>query len=173
MRLLLLRHGIAEDIGPATGHRDAPRALTPEGAERMRAAARGMRALGVAPGVLLTSPLVRCRQTAEIVGEALGLAPREDDRLRPGMDLDAVADALLEHPGAEAVMLCGHQPDLSEVAADLTGGGMMEFKKGALAVLEVRAPRHAGGHLCALYPPAALRALAAADAEGVSSSPRR
>jgi phosphohistidine phosphatase SixA len=57
------------------------------------------------------------------------------------------------------VLVCGHQPDLSVVVAELTGGGLVEFKKGALAVLDVDAPRPGGGRLRALYPPATLRLL--------------
>ncbi len=159
MRLLLLRHGIAEDAGPATGHRDEPRALTPEGRRGMHAAARGMATVGVAADAVVTSPLVRCRQTAEIVAEALGAEVREDRRLRPGARLDQVEDVLIEHPGADAVLLCGHQPDLSVIVAELTGGGRVEFRRGSLAVLDVERPRPGGGVLRSLYPPGALRLL--------------
>jgi phosphohistidine phosphatase len=125
----------------------------------MRAAARGIAALGIGADLLLTSPLIRCRQTAEIVGERLGLSPREDRRLAPGMDVEGLDEALMAHAGAGAVMVCGHQPDLSEVVADLTGGGVVEFRKGALALLDVDAVRPRGGRLRALYPPSALRRL--------------
>ena len=125
----------------------------------MRAAAAGMRALGIAPDLVLTSPLVRCRQTADIICEALGGTPVEDPRLRPGMRLGDLEDALLDHPHAAAPLVCGHEPDLSEIVAELTGGGRVEFKKGGLAILDVEAVRPGGGRLRALYPPAALRAL--------------
>lgn len=161
MRLLLLRHGIAQDAGPDTGWRDEPRALTARGIARMQEEARGMAALGVRADAILTSPLVRCRQTAEIVAAAIGGGVREDARLRPGADLDLVEDILLEHPDAGSVLLCGHQPDLSQLVAALTGGGSAEFRKGSLAILEVASPRPAGGRLRALYPPAVLRALGA------------
>jgi phosphohistidine phosphatase len=128
----------------------------------MRAAARGMAALGVELDAVLTSPLVRCRQTAEIVCAELGGDPREDRRLEPGMELEDLADALLEHPDAGRVLVCGHQPDLSVVVAELTGGGVVEFKKGALAVLDLDAARPRGGRLRALYPPATLRLLGGA-----------
>jgi phosphohistidine phosphatase len=125
----------------------------------MRAAAAGMRALGIAPDLVLTSPLVRSRQTAEIICEALGGTPVEDPRLRPGMRLGDLEDALLEHPDAVAPMVCGHEPDLSQVVAELTGGGMVELKKGSLAILDVESLRPGRGRLRALYPPAALRLL--------------
>jgi phosphohistidine phosphatase SixA len=125
----------------------------------MQAAARGMARLGIAAEVVLTSPLVRCRQTAEIVCAELGGAPREDPRLAPGMGLDDLAGALAEHPGAASALVCGHQPDLSEAVAALTGGGMVEFRKGSLALLEVEAVAPGAGRLRALYPPSALRTL--------------
>jgi phosphohistidine phosphatase len=118
-----------------------------------------MRALGIAPDLVLTSPLVRCRQTAEIVCEALGGTPVEDPRLRPGMRLGDLEDALLEHPGAGAPLVCGHEPDLSQILAELAGGGMVDFKKGSLAVLDVESPHPGRGRLRALYPPATLRLL--------------
>ena len=127
----------------------------------MRAAAVGMRALGIEPDLVLTSPLVRCRQTAEIICEALGGTPVDDPRLRPGMRLDDLEDALLEHPGAAAPMVCGHEPDQSQVIAELTGGGMVELKKGSLAILDVESLRPGRGRLRALYPPATLRLLGA------------
>jgi phosphohistidine phosphatase len=127
----------------------------------MRAAADGMAALGIEADVLLTSPLIRCRQTADIVAERLGGEPVEDHRLEPGMDLEALGDALERHPDAGSVLVCGHQPDLSEVVADLTGGGAVEFRKGSLALLDVDGARPGGGRLRALYPPSALRRLGA------------
>ena len=162
MRLLLMRHGIAEVAGPDTGYRDEPRALTDEGRARVERAAQGLRALGVEASLVLTSPLVRCRQTAEIVADALGLVPVEDPRLRPGMELDDLAEALMRHPDADPVLVCGHNPDLPLAVAELTGGGSVEFRKGTLAVLDVDAVAPRGARLRALYPPSALRAIAAA-----------
>lgn len=159
---MLMRHGIAEDAGASTGWRDEERALTDEGRERLATQARGMRALSIAPDVVLTSPLVRCAQTAEIVCARLGGVPRPDARLRPGLDLEALGDVLLEHPGIGTVLVCGHQPDMSELTEALTGGAQVEFRKGSLAVLDVEVPRFHGGTLVALYPPAQLRALAPA-----------
>ncbi len=159
--LLILRHGIAEDAGPATDYEDAPRALTPEGAARMTRAAAGIASLDLGVEVVVASPLTRCRQTGEIVADALGLALEQDSRLAPGMDIDGVEDLLIEHPDTQTLMICGHQPDLSLLVAELTAGGSVEFRKGSLAVLEIEAPRRGGGRLLALYPPFALRELGA------------
>jgi phosphohistidine phosphatase len=159
--LLLMRHGVAEDAGPETGYDDEPRALTADGMARMRIAAAGVAALDLGVDAIVSSPLVRCRQTGEIVAAALGLPLTQDARLRPGMDIDGVEDLLIERPDAQTVLLCGHQPDLSLLVAALTAGGSVEFRKGSLAVLAIEAMRHGGGRLRALYPPASLRALAA------------
>lgn len=160
LRLMLMRHGSAEPAGPATGHRDEPRALTDEGSAAVRRAGAGMRALGLVPDAALTSPLTRCRQTAGIVAEELGVAVREDARLEPGMDLDLLADLLLEHPDAATVLVCGHQPDLSGVVAELTGGGAVRVATATVAVLEVDALRAMGGRLDALLPASVLGAVA-------------
>lgn len=159
---MLMRHGIAEDAGPSTDWRDEERSLTAEGRARMAVQARGMRALSIAPDAVLTSPLVRCAETAAIVCAHIGGVPRPDARLRPGLDLDALGEVLLEHPGIGTVLVCGHQPDMSELTEELTGGARVEFRKGSLAVLDVEVLRPDGGTLVALYPPAQLRALAPA-----------
>jgi phosphohistidine phosphatase len=160
MQLALLRHGVAEDAGPSTAWADAPRRLTDEGRRRMRAAARGMKRLGLNFDAVVTSPLTRCLQTAEIICEVVGGTPKQDTRLEPGMDADTLVFLLMEHPIDASVLICGHQPDLSNVTADLVSGGAVEFKKGGLAVIDLEIPRLGAGVLRALYPPAALRALA-------------
>ena len=130
----------------------------------MHAAARGMVALALGIDTVLTSPLVRCVQTAGIVCAHIGATAREDPRLRPGMDLDLLQDVLLEHPDARSVLVCGHEPDLSTLAGDLTGGAALHMRKGALAVLDVEALRPRGGRLRAFYEPRLLRMVAAGDA---------
>lgn len=159
MLLLLLRHGIAEDAGPATGFRDEPRALTPDGVARMRRAAHGMAALALAPELILTSPLTRCLQTAELVQEALGGRLEDDPRLAPGMALEDLAGAIADRGSPPRVLACGHQPSMSLVTADLIGGGLVDFRKGSLAVLEVDALRPRGAVLRALYTSSSLRRL--------------
>lgn len=162
MLLALVRHGIAEDAGPATGHRDEPRRLTPRGATRMERAADGIARLGVAPAAVLTSPLVRCVETATILAERLAAPVRTVEALRPGARLEPVLDRVAEYPDAPCVMVCGHMPDLAFMVADLIGGGVVEFRKGTLALVEVTRPRAGGGVLVGLHRPAALRRLGSA-----------
>jgi phosphohistidine phosphatase SixA len=162
MELLLMRHGIADDAGAANGFQDALRALTPEGISRMTTQARGMAALKLgAIDALLSSPLRRCVETAKIVGEAIGLEPAVDERLAPGARFEEIAEILDDYPDAERIAVCGHQPDLSYITLDLTGG-LAEFKKGSVAVIELDGVRRGGGCLQALFTPASLRMVGAA-----------
>ena len=162
MDLILMRHGIADDPGPVNGFQDAHRALTSDGVRRMTIQARGMGKLKLGDvDALFSSPLRRCVETARIVGEALGLAAAVDERLAPGMRFEEVAEVLDDYPQAKRIILCGHQPDLSYVTLDLTGG-LAEFRKGSVAVIELDGLRRGGGCLQALFTPVSLRAIGAA-----------
>ena len=108
MRLLIIRHAIAVDP-EAAGVDDAERPLTEEGAKKWRAAAQGLATILDPPGVLLTSPLLRARQTAEIAGQAWGgLDPRKTDALAGGSfdELSAVVDGYRDR---ELVAVVGHE----------------------------------------------------------------
>lgn len=156
-----MRHGIAEARDPASKP-DELRELTAQGKKRMRSAAAGLARLGVDPAEIVTSPLIRCRQTANIVADALGLdGPREDDRLRPGAGVETVLDILVERSDADEMLICGHEPDCSQVVADLVGGGDIEMRKGSVAVIELPSLRPVAGTLVGLHAPRVLRRLAA------------
>ena len=109
--LYFIRHGLAEERGDAWPD-DAKRPLTDEGMSRMRKAARGLARLGVSIDVVLTSPLVRARQTAEIV--AGGLDPRPSlvnvDSLAPDGNYAAVVADLEKHARKTRIALVGHEP---------------------------------------------------------------
>ncbi len=159
--LVLMRHGIAEEARPGSEQSDELRALTPDGRIRVARAATGLAVLGIRPDIILTSPLLRCRETADIVGSQAGCPVQEDRRLAPGMDLDDVLDVLLEHPDAGTVLACSHQPGLSLALADLTGCGIIPFRRSQAAVAEIREARAGGGTLLAVLPPRMLRAAGA------------
>ena len=156
----LLRHAVAEDASESTGFQDDVRALTAEGDAKMRVAAAGIQRLDLDFELVLASPLLRTLQTAQIVAQQIDVPMHVVERLRPGLDAEALLDVLLDFPDANRVLVCGHQPDMSDVAYDLLRGGILEFKKGALAVIELGAPRLGTGVLKDHYPPAALRAIA-------------
>ncbi len=157
MQLYFLRHGLAEKRTDWSGD-DADRPLTSEGRERMAREAAGMARLGLAPDLILTSPLPRSRETAQIVAEHLQLTDRlrDEDRLRPGFSAAKLAKLLADHPDAEAIMLVGHDPDFSETVGRLAGGANVALKKGALAYVELKDRSAKKGQLHWLLPPQAL-----------------
>src|SRR5579862_9213532 len=137
--LYLIRHGLAEERGEAWPD-DAKRPLTPEGISSMRKEARGLARLGVSFDVVLSSPLVRARQTADLV--AAGLDPRPPllnvDSLSPDGSYAAVMSDLEKHARKTRIALVGHEPAIGELAARLIGSRhALEFKKGAVCRIDV------------------------------------
>lgn len=148
--LLLLRHAIAEDAG--AGQRDEERRLTGEGKRKLREVVAGMRALELPVEKILTSPLARAVETAEIVAEEYDLAGavQVTRALAPGAGPDAVLTALESIGRVAGVVLVGHEPDLGSLASTLLVGtpGLLHlpFRKAGLAGIVVSSlpPRSAG-----------------------------
>ena len=137
MRLLVFRHGIAEEH--AADGTDAARALTAEGVARTRAAARGLARFATPPDVILTSPKVRAAQTAQEAAAAFGRDVEMLDELASGPPGDVLR--ALAGRREEAVMIVGHEPMLSElVELVCTGGrrlGFVDIRKAGCACLDV------------------------------------
>jgi phosphohistidine phosphatase len=134
MDLYLIRHAEAEPKARA-GKPDDERALTPEGHEQARALAEAFRGHGVALDVVVTSPLVRARQTAEAFQsfvETCEVSPLLALGVRPGK-----VARYLRNLGKERVALVGHNPDLSELAAWLIGSrkAQIDIAKGGAAFI--------------------------------------
>ena len=121
MQIIFLRHGPAGSKADWHGP-DAERPLTDDGRGVVGLVADGLARAGVAVDALLTSPLVRSRQTAEIAAAALGCADRlaDDERLAHDFDRKRLAAIVADHPGARTLMLVGHEPDFSATIAQLT-----------------------------------------------------
>ena len=136
MILYFLRHGQAGKYTGATD--DEARELTAEGVAALEAAAPLWRRMNLRPDVVLTSPLLRTRQTGELLasGVALSAAPTPDDRLRPGAEWPDMARALAAHPDARRVMFVGHEPDLSRAIGLLTGAASVRMRQGGVACVE-------------------------------------
>ena len=154
MRLLVIRHAHAAPQTAATP--DAERPLTMEGEQRFRAAARGL-AQRVTPDVLLTSPLLRARQTAAIASAAWGgLAPTPDGALALG-GVEGILATLENQPRDATVAIIGHEPTVSMLVAQLTGAASSEsfaFEPGAAALLELSSiARRSGRLLWVMTPP--------------------
>ena len=133
MILYFLRHG---DAGSPRPPDDDGRELTETGRWSLRAAAPLWRRLNLRPDVVISSPLPRALQTAELLCEAVGGKTVTDDRLRPGASWGDLARAMAEHPDARRVMFVGHEPDLSAAAAALTGAASVRLRKGGMACVE-------------------------------------
>jgi len=135
MILYFLRHGRAEQNsnGP-----DAERQLTKKGKQELRSATAIWKRLKLRPEVIITSPLVRAVQTAEMARDALDLKskPQEDDRLRPGATWETMGQAMAEHHQAARVMFVGHNPDFESAVETLSGGAAVRLRPGGVACLE-------------------------------------
>jgi phosphohistidine phosphatase len=165
--LYLVRHAVAAERGPDYPD-DEQRPLTPEGAERWRRSVAGLREFGLILDIVLTSPLVRAHETAEVL--VAGLKPKPKlvvaEVLSPGRKPATVLAEIGKYAGMargpSRLALVGHEPDLGELAARLVGAkGAIEFKKGAVCLIDVdRAMPGGPGTLRWLLPPRVLRGLA-------------
>jgi len=156
MKLYLVRHAAAVEADEWTNGDDT-RPLTPDGKAQARLVADTLAMLHIEPDVLLTSPLVRTRETAEIIADRLHLKSRlrEEERLAPGFHLPLLADLLTDYPTVKALLLVGHEPDFSRVIGELTSG-RVTVKKGGLALVEIPEPTILSGELVWLAPPKLL-----------------
>jgi len=157
LRIYFLRHGKA--WSRADWHEDDDlRPLTDAGEALVRAEGRAMKAMGLAPDAIVTSPLARARRTAEIVAAELGMSERlvEDRRLACGFDARRLAEIVAREAPAASLMVVGHEPDFSATVAELTGGGRVDFKKGGLARVDVRGSQLDDGMLAWLLTPALM-----------------
>ena len=157
MELGLLRHAHAGDAA-AWDRPDDLRPLTEKGREQAERLGRLLAAAGFAPDAVLTSPLVRARETAELVAGRLGVPFQVEPRLADALDLGAI-EAILDDAGSpRRPVLVGHDPDFSDLLGLLTGSPGMRMRKGAFALLEVERPLLAGSAaLRWLVPPDLIR----------------
>lgn len=169
MELYVIRHAIAQQLGRKNDFTDEKRALTSEGRERVREAARGLRRLGVEFDLILTSPLVRAVETAEIIASVLGLGKKEIEQtgnLAPDASTENLFTEIKRHTGAESIALVGHQPDLGEIISRIIQGNgnlAIELKKGSVCCIKVsETVPTLRGNLMWLFAPKHLRILAKA-----------
>ena len=140
MQIYVLRHGVAEDPGP--GQSDASRRLTDKGKSKLRTILTRAREAGVAPDVILTSPLVRARETAMIAKEELGFGGEllETEVLVPfSTSVKVWEEIRSDYRDSARILVVGHDPLFSDFVCFLTGApaGRIIMKKGALALVEV------------------------------------
>ncbi len=162
MHLFFLRHGKAEDV--YAGISDADRRLTTEGVTEMRTEAKALAALQPRFDHIYTSPYPRALETARIVAEAVSL-PSDQFHIVPEMASGYFRMGVLQtlahklSPNARALFV-GHEPDLSSVAGQLTGGAQIDLKKGGLIYIETIRAQPGDGVLRWLLSPRHLTQLA-------------
>jgi phosphohistidine phosphatase len=154
VHVVLLRHGTAVPHGLA-GLDDGERPLVATGEREARAAGRALHALRLRPDRIVTSPLVRARQTAQLAGAELGVASFEDAALAPGFGESDLEGLFARHDG-DCLVLVGHDPDFSQLVHDLTGA-RIAIAKGGVARIDY--PKR---ELHSLFRPRALRLIAKA-----------
>jgi phosphohistidine phosphatase len=165
MRLIIVRHGIAEFRNVSSGN-DEDRKLTAEGLEKMRLEARGLRAAGFVPDVVWSSPLVRARQTAETLLETFDaqvpLITTHD--LAPGGDRGSLFRGIVKYSKTvPSLMLVGHLPSIGEIAGELSWGSpdhYFNLEEGGVCVIDLEnCQGELNGSLFALLPPAVVCSL--------------
>ncbi|HET7619715.1 MAG TPA: phosphohistidine phosphatase SixA [Vicinamibacterales bacterium] len=163
LELYLIRHAVAANRGDRWPD-DAKRPLTPGGMAKMRKAAKGLVKLGVEIDEILSSPLVRARQTADIVAEMLKAVPPISvcDALAPAGTPAAVMQEIAKHARKGRLALVGHEPNISELAAQLIGTRTpIVFKKGSICRIDFDVlPPKGHGRLVWLATPKMLRRMA-------------
>jgi phosphohistidine phosphatase len=130
VRVFIVRHTEA-----AAGEPDELRPLTEVGREHAREVGKQLAANGVRPDAIVTSPLLRARQTGAEIGRATGVEPEPDERLAPGADAEDVRAAA--NGRGETVVVVGHQPDCGHAAAALSGGPEPKFPPGGVFAVDV------------------------------------
>ena len=140
LKLWLARHGEAED--PDSSQRDFDRQLTAIGRQKLTSTALWLFAREQPPEVILHSPLVRARQTAETIAAAIGssvIPVRLEPRLAPGIDTEQLL-RVLSTSTVERALCIGHQPDMSRCLAEMVGGGLIQYSPGTIAGIEFHGP---------------------------------
>lgn len=140
LRLWLARHG--EAVDPDVAASDFERPLTPAGRRRLSSSIQWLIAREEPPELILHSPLVRARQTAEVIAEEVGADSsivRVSPRLAPGISTDDLLSSI-SSTAAERVVCVGHQPDMSRCLAEMLGGGQIQFSPGTIACIDFNGP---------------------------------
>ena len=148
MQLYFLRHGEAD--WPGWTKPDDERPLTDFGKKEVRQVAKFLNSLKVKPDLVVTSPLPRALQTAEVAAEQLKTKLRQDEALEPGFGISELSTVLKRHRSKVLMLVC-HEPDFSSVISALTGG-FIKMSKAGVALVDID-PETKKGRLLWLFPP--------------------
>lgn len=146
--IYFLRHGLAY-AREEWNEDDALRPLTKKGMKQMVRQAEVLEDIGLGLDLIITSPLVRAFQTADIVAKQLkrGDELLQDERVAPGFSYQDLQLIVNDHPDVERIMLVGHEPDLGQTVSALIGGGAFLFKKGGIARVDITSSDPLSGQL--------------------------
>jgi len=170
MELYVIRHAISEPLGTRHEFSDEKRPLTEEGRRRMREVVKGLKKLGVQLDLIITSPLVRAVETAEILAGSLGMNKKEIHQTRalaPGAVVEELFAEIKNEAGAESIAIEGHQPDLGHLISRMVQSDdsllSIQLKKGGICCINVSETVPAlRGDLMWFLTPKQLRMLAKA-----------
>jgi phosphohistidine phosphatase SixA len=155
--LHFLRHAHAGDPETWTGD-DEARPLSDKGEKQAERLGSFLAGFGFKPDAIITSPKLRAAQTAEIVAGHLGIQIAFDDRLAGAFDVGTLETLLRDAGDPARPVVVGHDPDFSELVAELCGAPQVPMRKGALARVDVDRPLRAGGGVLRwLVPPDLLK----------------
>jgi len=165
MELYIVRHGIAIDREDPKSPPDPQRFLTEEGIDKTKQVAKGVAALGIEPDLLITSPYIRAKQTAEIFASVLDYTKqkiRETDLLLPGAEPTLFYKELAKDKDSAVVFCFGHAPQLDDLIATALGSKhhVTSLKKSGIAALELKRISPPSGELLWLATPKLLRKAA-------------
>ena len=157
IELYFLRHAHAGDPEAWTGD-DAARPLSDKGEKQAERLGTFLAGVGFTPDAIISSPKLRAAQTAEIVARHLGIQISFDDRLAGAFEVETLETLLGDAGDPVRPVVVGHDPDFSDVLAELSGASRLPMPKGALARVDIERPLWAGGGtLHWLVPPDLLK----------------
>jgi phosphohistidine phosphatase len=158
MELYFLRHGSAVEPEDWGGGEDAGRPLTNAGRLQVEVVGQAMAKLGLGIGAILTSPLVRAKQTAEIVARQLHAIDQltKEPLLSPGFGPHQLSEILRARGSDRPLLLVGHEPDFGDTIGQLIGGARIVVKKAGYARVDLSSMQPLAGELVWLFPPEAF-----------------
>jgi phosphohistidine phosphatase len=140
-KIIFLRHGNSPSVLESGVSSDFERPLSEYGKEAVKNSSLKLKDYGANPAIILTSPLLRAKETAKIVSETLSAEVKECDKLNGSFSIDVLWEELLPTLLEKKEILCvGHQPMLGALAGTLVGEKMLALNPGEFAVVKIKAP---------------------------------
>jgi phosphohistidine phosphatase len=150
--LYILRHADAVNVGDDGVKTDEDRHLSEKGIETITIGSKALGKMGISLDKILTSPLKRAQQTAEIIAKELGIKEKNiivTDKLKPSFEPKKFLKELKKHDGS-SICIVGHEPDFSSLISRLLSGVSdlnIDMKKGGMALVDLKTPDWGKGYL--------------------------